>query len=73
MGLAVAEVSASDGCDPKRDAILEGVQKGKYQVVFFTPKMILLQRKWRKILSSDVYTNRIKGLIIDEAHCVPKW
>ena len=46
---------------------------GAYQLIFFTPEMIIGNRKWRKLLEGDVYANRLKAFVIDEAHCVKKW
>jgi len=43
-------------------SMLDNVCKGMYQLVFFTPEMIINCRKWRK-----------KAFVIDEAHCVKKW
>ena len=48
-----------------------GVQMGKYNLVYFTPELLLDNRRWRSVLTS--YCNRLKGFIIDEAHCVAKW
>ncbi len=46
---------------------------GMYQLVFVTPEIIIENRKWRKMLENDVYAERLKAFVIDEAHCVKKW
>ena len=53
--------------------IKENVCKGEYQLVFLTPEMVINNRRWRKIIESDVYTERMKAFVVDEAHCVKKW
>ncbi len=52
----------------KTDAI-----NGKFQLLYFTPEAILLSKRWRRLLTSDSYQKRIKGLVIDEAHTIKKW
>ena len=47
--------------------------KGAYQLIFFTPESLLLNRRWQRLLSSSVYQERVKALVIDEAHTVQKW
>ena len=57
--------------DQKNDDILEGVRKGVYKLVYFTPEMLLLNKHWRVILlTSKVYTQNLRALIVDEAHTV---
>ena len=58
--------------DQKND-VLEGVRKGVYKLVYFTPEMLLLNKHWRVMLTSKVYTQNLQALIIDEAHTVKKW
>jgi superfamily II DNA helicase RecQ len=49
------------------------VEAGKYQLVFFTPEAIITQRRYRRLLRSEVYKARIRALVIDEAHTITKW
>ena len=55
------------------DSLLSDVSDGVHQLVFFSPEIILQGRKWREVLGNEVYSTRLKGLVIDEAHCVKKW
>ena len=48
------------------------VVRGEVEMLFITPEAIA-ESVWRKVLSSSVYQNRIKALVIDEAHCVSQW
>ena len=59
--------------DQESDEVKEAVTEGKYQVVYFTPEMLLGSRKWREILLGDIYRSRLRALIIDEALTVKKW
>ena len=51
----------------------EGVRAGHYQLVFFTPELLLDHPRWRKVLCSQLYVNRLKAFVLDEVHCVKKW
>ena len=46
---------------------------GKFQLVYFAPEVLLLNSRWRKVLLSDKYQLRIKGLVINEAHTLKNW
>ena len=48
-------------------------EKGKFQILFFTPEALLIKKKWRRLICSERYQKRIKGLVVDEAHTVIKW
>ncbi|XP_065892414.1 uncharacterized protein [Dysidea avara] len=54
-------------------SILEGVANGEFQLIFFTPEAILNHKRWRNLLCSDVYKERLQFVVIDEAHTVIKW
>ena len=49
------------------------VKNGKFQLVCFTPKSLIIQKRWREVICSDNYQKRIRGLVIDEAHTIKKW
>ena len=69
QGMLTALVTG-EYCDKqvKRD-----VCAGKYEIVFFTPEMLIRSKRWRKVLTGETYQQYLKGLVIDEAHCVKKW
>lgn len=67
-GLKVGCVTGSTA-----SSVLSGVRKAEYQLVYFTPEELLLHRKWRELFQSEEYVNRLKVLVIDEAHTIKKW
>ena len=67
-GLAVACITSES-----TPHMMSGVMAGDYQLVFFTPEILLMKSKWRDMLLGDVYRNRINALVVDEAHCMKKW
>ena len=68
-GLKAAYVSGET--QGKAD-IVRGVTNGHFQLILFTPE-ILLSRKWRKMLLTEPFQENLIGLIVDEAHCVNSW
>ena len=49
------------------------IQKGEYQLVFFTPEILLHKKQWRSMLTGEVYSRRLRALVVDEAHTVRSW
>ena len=66
-------LTAFISADQNDQVVLKDVRNGAYQIVFFTPEMLLLSKQWRSLLKSEVYHEHLHGLIIDEAHTVKKW
>ena len=58
--------------DQQDPVVKEGVIKGEYQIVYFTPELLLVNNKWRKMLVGDIYTSRLRTFVIDLAHTVAK-
>ena len=54
------------------DDLKDRVCRGEYQLVFITPEMIIIHKRWRKVIDGDIYTERLKAFVIEEAHCVKK-
>ncbi len=69
-GLEVASVT---GGSTHNDEVMRKIVDGAYQLVLFTPEMLLQSRRWRDMLSNEVYTTNLKALVVDEAHTVKKW
>lgn len=68
-GLSVASVSSIE----QEEEVIRNVIDGAYQLVLFTPEMLLQSRKWRDMLTNEVYTRNLKALVVDEAHTVKTW
>ena len=51
----------------------EGVLMEEYQLILFTPEMLIEVKRWRKMLLEDVYSSRLRAFVVDEAHTVKKW
>ena len=68
-GLPAAYISA----DQEDTHVIRGVEEGEYKIVFFTPEMLLLNKKWRKIFTTSHYVQNLRALVLDEAHVMKKW
>ena len=67
-GLPTACVIADSNEEIKR-----GVQEGHFKLVFFSPEILLNKKSWRALLLGPIYSERLRALVIDEAHTVKKW
>lgn len=47
--------------------------QGLFSLVYISPELLLCCRKWREMLMSDIFKERMVGFVVDEAHCVKKW
>ncbi len=52
------------------ESVRKDVVKGRYQIVHFTPEMILSNRRWREMLIGDVYTLKEWYIIVCIAYNV---
>ena len=55
------------------ECVKERVRNGDYQLILFTPEMLLDQKRWRRMLLDDVYSTHLRPVVVDEAHTVKKW
>ena len=69
MGIKACYISG----EQDNDYVKESVLKGDYQVVYFTPEMILGSKRWREMLVGEVYSKHLRTFVVDEAHTVKKW
>ncbi len=66
-GLSVAAINSSSTV-----AVKQSVMEGMFRLVFFTPELLLLKKKWRYMMQKETYLKRLKGFVIDEAHTIKK-
>ena len=59
--------------DQHNEDVLSGVTNGKFKLVYFTPEILLLNKKWRELMMTDIYAKNLRALVVDEAHTVKKW
>lgn len=51
----------------------DALTAGDFQIVFSSPEMLFMRKRWREMLMSDIYSSQLQALIIDEAHTCKKW
>lgn len=49
------------------------IENGLFTYVFLSPESALSNERWRNMLSSEVYKDKLVGVIIDEVHCMTEW
>ena len=49
------------------------ILQGEFSLVYISPEQLLARGKWREMLRSDIYREKMVGFVVDEAHCVKKW
>jgi superfamily II DNA helicase RecQ len=47
--------------------------RGLFEFLFGSPEQLVGEVKWREMLKSDVYTENLRALVVDEAHTVIQW
>ena len=67
--LGVSAATLSDIDDEKAT----GVEKGAFSIVYGSPEAWLKIERWRKVLSNDVYLNKLCAIAVDEAHVIKQW
>ena len=67
--IGISSVSLSD----LEEGEAEKVEKAAYSVVFGTPESFLRNERWREVLSSPVYLEKLCCVAVDEAHVIKQW
>ena len=49
------------------------VLNGDIQLVCISPESLLLNQRYRSMLTTKSYQEKLKALVVDEAHCVKFW
>ena len=53
--------------------VLCAIENGEYTFVFVSPESSLCNNRWRQMLASKTYKERLIGVCVDEAHCITHW
>ena len=49
------------------------IEQGECQIVYGSPEAFLSSKRWRAMLNSEIYKERLRLVAIDEAHCISHW
>lgn len=66
-------ISATSLMDVKNESDYGNVEKGYFSIIYTTPETIVRSERWRRMLSSDVYSKNLCAIAVDEAHVVKQW
>eukprot|EP00794_Sanderia_malayensis_P017147 gene17147-18872_t len=53
--------------------IVETIERGEKHIIYTSPESMLAIKKWRNILSHEIFKENCIGVIFDEAHCISNW
>ena len=57
----------------KDPAVVEKVLKGEVQLIYISPESIVFNSRYRDMLRSPKFTEKLIGIAVDEAHCIKTW
>ena len=57
----------------KDPAVVEKVLKGEVELIYISPESIVFNSKYRDMLRSPKFTEKLIGIAVDEAHCIKTW
>lgn len=69
LGLLVEYIGESQN----DKSVIQRVLHGQVQLVYITPENVMDNPMYRNMLLSNIYREKLVGLIVDEAHCVKLW
>ncbi|CAB3998626.1 mediator of RNA polymerase II transcription subunit 34-like [Paramuricea clavata] len=55
------------------ESTLKDIELGLYTYIFLSPESALSNERWRNMLSSKIYQDKLVGIVIDEVHCMTEW
>ena len=59
--------------EQQNEEVKENVVAGKFRFVYISPESILGVQRFRDMLLTLPYQERLVGIVVDEAHCVSQW
>lgn len=68
-GIKTEFVGDAQTCEQAMEAVING----QVQLVYTSPESLLQNRRYRNMLKSEAYQERMIAFAIDEAHCVKFW
>ena len=57
----------------ENDDAVTAVLNERIQLVYINPESLLGNPRFHSMLLSDSYKTRLRGVVVDEAHCVKLW
>ena len=68
--LGISCISLSD-VDTQEEMHL--VESASHSVICATPESLLKNERWRRMLSSDLFQQKVCAIALDEAHVIRQW
>ena len=74
--LGIAAISLRELGDKDEEGVegkMNAVEDGRFAVVYSTPEGLLLNERWRRMISNPVYSSKLCAIAVDEAHVIKQW
>ena len=73
--LGISAVSLSSVVEDEDDLEnkIKDVECGRFSVVYATPEALMLNERWRRMLTNPLYSSRLCAIAVDEAHVIKQW
>ena len=71
--LGSKQISAIQVTSSMDEVVESEIIGGQFSIIYISPELLLRKAKWREMLRSALFQERLVGFIVDEAHCVKKW
>ena len=68
--LRQVEISCVSLSDVSMQGDIDLVERGLYSLVYATPESVLKNERWRRMLSMNLYQQKVCAIAVDEAHVI---
>ena len=66
----VKAVHVNERFDNYGEDVKARVMNGVYSIIFISPELLLTDKSWVELFTSEDFKERFVGLVVDEAHCI---
>ena len=73
LGISAVSLSSVMEDDEDLENKIKDVEFGRFSVVYATPEALMLNERWRRMLTNLLYSSRLCAIAVDEAHVIKQW
>ena len=66
----VKAVHVNEGFDNCGEDVKARIMDGVYSIIFISPELLLTDKSWVELFTSEDFKERFVGLVVDETHCI---
>ena len=68
--VGISAIAVEDKTDPE---FVQMIKNGVFMVVYCSPECALSTTTWKEIFNYSCFREKLVGVAVDEAHCIPQW